>query len=263
MTHIGILKPDTYIRILNFVGLPLVGLYVVSMFIVPWFSGSKGWDYVHGVWYDWQSLNVAMLAFLSSIVAFNIGRYNAEKQRERDFTAAKAFLPESLSELVSYFKSSARLLEEAWEKRDSTQNHQREPLTSPVPDLPTQYKEVFARAIERADPDVGKYLAYILMRLQIHHARIKELYEAFGPDGNLIIIPANIMSYLYSLAELLALVNRLYGFARNMEPFNGHALSWDDFGNAYANLDIYPEEYDDLVGFTKRAIARHATAERT
>tara|TARA_R110001599_G_scaffold144698_3_gene326467 strand:+ start:3794 stop:4495 length:702 start_codon:yes stop_codon:yes gene_type:complete len=233
------------------------------MFIVPWFSGSKDWGYVHGVWYDWQSLNVAMLAFLSSIVAFNIGRYNAEKQRERNFTAAKAFLPESLSELVSYFKASARLLEEAWEKLDSMQNHVREPLISPVPNLPTQYKEVFARAIEHAEPDVGKYLAYILMRLQIHHARIKELHDAFGPGGNLIIVPANIMSYLYGLAELLALVNRLYGFARNMEPFNDKALSWDDYGNAYANLDIYPEEYDDLVGFTRRTLAKRAAAERT
>lgn len=100
MTHIGILRPETYVRILNTVGLPFVGLYVTSMFVVPWFHGSRDWRYVQNVWYDWQSLNVAMLAFLSSIVAFSIGRYNAEKQRERNFTAAQAFLPESLSELA-------------------------------------------------------------------------------------------------------------------------------------------------------------------
>jgi hypothetical protein len=42
------------------------------------------------VWYRWQTLNVRRLAFISSVIAFNIAKYNASKQRERQFIAASS-----------------------------------------------------------------------------------------------------------------------------------------------------------------------------
>jgi hypothetical protein len=109
MKRSGILKPDTLVNLLNFVGLPAAILYAFCMLVWPWISGCGDWGYVQGVWDRWQSLNVGMLALVSSITAFNISRYNAAKQRQRDLLAPKAFLPAALSELVSYFKASANI----------------------------------------------------------------------------------------------------------------------------------------------------------
>ncbi len=186
------------------------------MFIFPWEDGKGDWHYVQIVWYDWQALNVGMLAFISSLIAFYISKYNAEKQRERNFAAAKAFLPESLSELTTYFRDSAKLLQEAW--RHSS-NNRKIPLETRVPKLPARYKEIFSRCIEFAEADVGDYLAYIIMRLQIHHSRIVSLTEEFTSERS-VIIPQNIVSYIYCLGELQGLINQFFEFARGLEKFD-------------------------------------------
>ncbi len=224
--------------------------------IYPWISGEGVWAHVHKVWADWQSLNVGVLAFLSSVIAFNISRFNANKQREREFIAARAFLPEALSELIQYFKQSALVLIEAWEWAETPEGRSGTPLAAVFPELPEGYKETFSRCIEAAEADVGDYLAYILMRLQVHHARLGTLRDSSEPGSRTILVRENIKSYLYRLGELQALINKLFGFARGLEPFDGSDLVWEDFRNAYANLDVWTSDIGDLVGFTERALAR-------
>lgn len=256
MKHLGILKPDTLVNLLNFVGLPGAILYAFCMLVWPWISGCGDWGYVQGVWDRWQSLNVGMLAFVSSITAFNISRYNADKQRQRDFLASKAFLPAALSELVSYFKASARVFKAGWEsERDGTPDLD-------VPDLPREYKSVFAECIRHAEPSVGDYLSRILVRLQVHDARLKSYVEQLRDEEWRNPDRYNLITYFYRLGELQALVNKLFDFARNIGGFDATPLVWEDFRNAYANLDIWLEEIEidekmNLEAFTKRAIARN------
>lgn len=257
MKHIGIVKADTLTNILNWVGVPLICLYLICMIMAPWIVGGD-WKYVQNVWDRWQSLNVGVLAFISSLVAFNISRFNENKQRERNFIAARAFLPEALSELTGYFKSSSSLLREAWESINGEAG-KGAPLQTPTPALPTGYKETFSRCIELAEPDVAEFLAYMLMCLQVHHSRMQELANSFSQVSRTIVVPRNIVSYLYRLSELQALTNKIFPFARGMEPFNGSSLVWEDFRNAYGNLDIRVEDFDDLTGFTQRAIARNSS----
>ncbi|NKI19032.1 hypothetical protein HCU74_16610 [Spongiibacter sp. KMU-166] len=255
MKHIGALKPDRLVDLLNWIGIPLALLYIASMFVYPWFD--KGWDWglVQNVWDRWQSLNVGMLAFVSSIIAFNIARFNANKQRERDFQATKAFLPAALAELLDYLKLSAAALVEGWDANGT------QPLSTEAPMLPDEYKEIFQQCIRCAKPDVGDYLSKILVRLQIHNSRIRGYVENYksselaDPDRH------NILTYLYRLGELQALIGKLFGFARNEEEFNNAPLEWEDFRNAFGNLDIWVEDYRidetmNLEDFTKRAIAR-------
>lgn len=264
MKHIGIVKADTWIWIINWVGMPLIGVYLICMLIAPWIVAGGDWGYVQSVWDRWQSLNVGMLAFTSSIVAFNISRYNENKQRERKFIAARALLPEALSALTGYFRSSASILKEAWQRYKVDNAHSEvTPLPTPTPDLPAGYKETFSRCIESAEPDVGYRLAYMLMCLQVHHSRLQELTNSFRVDGRLFIGPGNIMSYLYRLSELQALTNRLFPFARDLEKFDSGDLVWEDFNNAYKNLDILVDEFDDLTGFTQRTIARGTSYKST
>ncbi len=254
MRHIGILKPDTLVSLLNNIGLPAAVIYFFSMIIFPCFSGD--WGYVQDVWDRWQSLNVGMLAFTASITAFNISRFNANKQRERDFLAAKAFLPAALSQLCVYFTTSAKILTQAWEINRGNR------IEVEAPILPEDYKVVFGQCIRYAESDVGDYLSTMLVRLQIHDSRLNDFVIRLDDDSYINPDKYNIISYLYRLAELQAFVNKLFGFARSVEPFDNAPLEWEDFRNALSNMDVWIEdifidENMNLEAFTKRAIDRN------
>ena len=255
MKHLGFVKADTLINITNWIGMPLIAVYLICMIIASWVTGQGDWGYVQNVWDRWQALNVGILALISSFVAFNISSYNENKQRERNFVAGRAFLPEALSELTGYFKSSAALLVEAWQRVKGEKEAGKTPLHTPMPTQPKMYKETFSRCIELAEPDVGERLAYMLMRLQVHHSRLQELVKEFS-DDHMTFSPENIYSYLYRLAELQALTNRLFPYARGLAEFNNGELEWTDFQNVYAGFGIWAHDLGDLSGFTQRAIAR-------
>lgn len=223
------------------------------MYVHPWLKGGWSWAYVHGVWHYWQSLNVGMLAFASSVAIYNASRYNENKRRAREYVAARAFLPEALSSLTEYLESCSPVFLEGWRRSADLDEHG--PLESQPPSLPDGHKEVFGKCITHADADIGAHLAYLLARLQISHARMSDMAKDFR-DGTRLESPENIMSYLYCLGELQALVNVTYDHARTGCYFEAGHLEWDDYRTAYNNLDIDYARLGDLEGFTKRAVAR-------
>jgi hypothetical protein len=254
LKHIGIINPGAWINIANWVGIPILAIYIFCMFIFPFFVGD--WSYVQSIWHYWQSLNVGVLALTSSLIAFNISRFNADNQRARNFVAARAFLPEALSELNVYTESCSPLLKEAWHRANNKTDKCRTPLAESLPKLPSSYKEIFSRCIAFSEPDVGKHLAYILTRLQVNHSRLTSLENEFCKESITTQIPVNIMSYMYSLGELMALLNRTYGFARGQDKFCAKRLDIGDFNTAYFGLDIPSEVSEELSGFTERQVAR-------
>lgn len=263
MKHIGIVKADNLIRGINWIGVPLFTIYLFCMFILPPIKGKGDWGYIQSVWHNWQSLNVGMLAFISSVVAFNISRYIANKQRNRDFIASRAFLPEALSDLTAYFKDSVPPLQEAWQKAKDDEAPYKTPLKLHAPNPPDGYKETFSRCIALAETDVGERLSYLLMCLQIHHARLNDLASNFSEGSGRIIVPRNIISYLYNLAELQALTNSLFDFARGLEKFDSSELTLGDWQNAYRNLNIWTHQFEGLDEFTQENIGRNYTNDNT
>lgn len=256
MHRTGIFRSSVLVDLVNYVGIPLLAAYLFAMFVFPWFSGQGNWEHVQAVWDRWQTLNAGALAFLASLIAFNIAKFNENVQREREFVAAKSFLPSTLSELMQYFSRSARLLDGLW----AANGH---PPAAPLshPELPPGYREVFSNCIRHADPQVGSYLSNILVQLQIHDARLRDATACgdqahrSGTDRSLVIV------YLYRLGELYALVGKLFGFARGQEPFDSKKLIWEDFRNAFGILDVELDEIsiDDnmnLQAFTQRRLAR-------
>jgi hypothetical protein len=254
------LKLERLVPLVNTVGIPLITLYLVSMIIAPWFANKSNWQYVQDVWDRWQTLNTGMLAFIASVIALNISTYHENKQRQRRFVAAKAFLPNALSELTVYFKGAAPFLLEAWEYLEGTPDSPLKPLITALPDAPGDYKEIFRNCISEAEDDVAALMASILTKLQILNARIREVDSSIKPDGKLIVMSGNIKVYLYNLAELQALINSLFGFARSMEDFSGAKLVWDDFKNAYANLEISIDQVDGLEDFTKWRLEKNSNS---
>lgn len=255
MVRFSIFKPDNFVRILTYSVSAVAVVYFICMFAAPWVHGRGDWIYVQNVWDRWQSLNVGLLAFIASITALNISRFNSEKQRARDFLASKAFLPSALSELVAYLKESASVYKQGWGAAPGEQ------LKFKIPELPGEYKPVFQECIRHAPPDVGNYLSQILVWLQVHDARLRSYASQDEDDAYFTPQKANLISYFYSLGELLAMINKLFGFARNMAEFDDTPITWEDFHTAYANLNIWEEQIRisdelDLKQFTKQAISK-------
>ncbi|OBU44647.1 hypothetical protein AYY27_15720 [Photobacterium damselae] len=221
------------------------------MVIYPLTQGD--WEHVHAVWYTWQSLNTGILAFIASIFALNAVRYTEEKRRQRNFIAARAFLPQALSELSTYFEESSKFVNEAWERAKDKSDHCKTPLKEKdCPKLPDGYQQVFKDCISEASPEVAEHLAYILVRLQIHHSRMKSLVKSFSADSHTIQAPSNLMAQVFALAELQGLVNQLFKFSRGTAPFDNKPLSVDNFYSCYDNWGVDIDENDNLKDFTER-----------
>jgi len=253
--RVGVYRSSVLVDIVNYAGIPLLVLYSFSMFAYPWIEGSWSWPHVQAVWDRWQTLNAGALAFLASLVAFNVSRYNDNLQRERDFVSAKAFLPSTLSSLMEYFSRCAEIYESLW----GTDGHASTPIK--YPNLPSDYKEVFSNCIRYADPDVGTYLSDILVQLQIHEARLHDVVAQSDAAPAHVVDRYTLLAYLYRLGELYALVGKLFGFARGEEKFEVKPLVWEDFRNAYGILDLdigdmHIDEKMNLRAFTERAIER-------
>lgn len=250
------IENNTLISLVNWIGIPISIGYVLSMLIAPWIAGCFSWTYVQNVWDRWQTFNVGILAFISSVIAFKVATFSENKKRERQFIAARAFLPHALSELTSYCKLSALVLTGAWEHTNIPIGRRTSTFNEIAPNLPDDYKEVFSRCIESAEPYVGDYLASILVLLQIHNSRLKDLVKSFLPGSSTVIVQDNVMSYLYSLGKMQALINKLFTFARGANNFDDSPLTFDDYHTAYSNLGILLDRIEGLHDFTQRAVDR-------
>lgn len=244
---------DRFIPFANWILIALSGLYAYSMLIHPWLNG--GWKYVHAVWFDWQSLNVGILAFLASVIAFNVSRYNATQQRKRELVAARSFLPESLSELSEYLKKCSGILAIAYE---NAHQHREPPADIEAPLQPNGYKEIFSRCISLADRELAEHLSYILSCLQVNHARICSFICDKNFNPQIIVNTKNVLTYLFRLGELQALINSTFNYARGEENFVAKPLDWESYRTAYATLALHLHNIDELDEFTKRAIEREA-----
>ena len=254
----GIFRSSVLVDLVNWLGIPFLAIYLFAMFIFPWFNVHSQWRHVQAVWDRWQTLNAGALAFLASLIAFNITKFNENAQREREFAAAKSFLPSTLSELMDYFSQSARVLGGLWEANGRSHAT---PLNHP--DLPANCREVFSNCIRHSDPKVGSYLSNILVRLQIHDSRLRDATRQHQAEARGSVADRHaILAYIYRLGELYALAGKLFSFARGEEDFDSTRLNWEDFRSAFAILDIELEDIviDDkmnLQAFTERRLARN------
>lgn len=254
MKHIGSIKKDTLVSIMNWIGIPLIISYLFCMIIFPFFAGWGNWDYVQKVWDRWQTINTGFLALISSIIAFNISKFSENQQRQRQFLAARSFLPHALSELTTYCRDSSGILREALNRTTEEDSERETPLSSKAPDLPIDYKDIFRQCITFAESNVADNLANILVLLQVNNSRLKNLENSFSPNSHTVLAQINIMTYIFKLGEIQAIINKIFDFSRGENDFDDSSLIWDDYRNAYSNLDFRIGTINGLEEFTKRAI---------
>jgi hypothetical protein len=229
-------------------------VYFVCMIAAPWINGGWHWNYVQDVWDRWQGVNVGILAFGASFIAFEVTRYKENRQRNREFLAARAFLPEALSEISGYLEASAAVYMAAWNNAPQIG----------VPSAPVRYKDVFANCIRHADAATGERLSEILPEiltwLQIHSARLGEFIA--NPAHTAAMNRINALDGLRLVGEIQATVNKLFGFARGQEQPDPRPLVWEEYKTAYSNLGLHIEQLFvgefSLEGKTKRHIEKSA-----
>jgi hypothetical protein len=231
------------------------GLYFISMILYPLCESKGDWNYIQYTWYSWQSFNAGVLLFFSSIVGLKIATYNEKEERRRNLLKAKALLPDALSELSTYLESSGSFLKAVLIK--TQEKDTKKPLENQPPDLPMNYKNIFANCIHFGEPDVADYLIFILGRLQVHNSRINSLSRNFDEVIPNKLFYNTIISYLYCFAELKTLIDKLYPYARGLEKLDTTNLVLNDYLNVYHHFDIWPDDYEGLKEATERFIQRN------
>lgn len=232
---------------LQLIALSGVAAYIICMFVIPISDGS--WQGVLDTWQTWQSFNAGALAFIASLVAFYVSTNQIRQQRYRRYVAARAFLPEALSELSYYCKESCAVYIKAYKRANNKSDTCKTELEVPLPNLPTDFKVTFSKCIESAIRKDGLVtrLSDILSKLQVHHARMSSLHNEFNENSYVAKAPTTIISYLNCLGELQDLINKTFDVARGIGPLNNSITSLNDLSIAHANLNVDPGFTGDLL----------------
>ncbi|MFN3014431.1 hypothetical protein ACK1CN_00700 [Vibrio coralliilyticus] len=227
----------------------LIGAYFVMMAVKPWYDGGGDWLYVHEVWSNWQTLNAAMIAFSASLVAVYAARYSEEKKRKRQLIAARAMLPQALSDFTEHTTNLANFYiqtYEYWRIEDTARDEK------PVPPEPSinDAVAIFSNCMQHANIEVVEIMAKILSMNQYISARAQSEYK----DRNLVRRASwrfNIESQLCELGEMQALINRMFSYGRELQSdLDLTNLTEQEISQGMRNINIVncPAAYEYLAG---------------
>lgn len=229
----------------------LGAIYILSMFLVPWFRG--GFSHVHDVWMDWQGLNVGVLAFTSSYIIFLAATYHEEAKRERSLSASRAMLPHALSEITHYLMSCMGFLRWLATERLTESSGKANDFNIELPDF---YREVFRDCIESADQATGEYLSGIINRLQIHNSRLRTISKNPPIEIQESVELKKIKSHMCDVAEIYAMVANLYPYARGQGNYDNEWLTKDEIVCAFRAMSVSPDSWGGLMKDIDRMVER-------
>tara|TARA_R110002012_G_scaffold316411_1_gene531322 strand:- start:169 stop:1056 length:888 start_codon:yes stop_codon:yes gene_type:complete len=232
-------------------------VYIYGMFIGPLIVRCD-WAYIQSVWDRWQSFNVGVLALISSVLVFKATKYHSEQTRERQFKAARAMLPDALSELTAYLKSAARSLDELWDDYEQASLPSDSDFEIPYPLLPVKARETIKECISNANEDVGDYLARILSNLQVFDARLSGMCEECKGQYRVSPSANNVNAAMILAAKIHALIGNIFEFSRGRKEFSTIELELHHYMTAYALLNLEVgmglDKYTDLTSMTVNSI---------
>lgn len=237
---------DRHERKITYASYVFVAAYVYGMIFYPW-GKSLSWSHVHEVWMSWQSLNVGVLAFISTFFIYKATKHSENVKRNRNFKAEKAFLPNALIELTRYLEENSRYLENCLNTITSDPQSWKPTISASLPSLPIKHEEVFRRCILTAGDDVADYLSGILMRLQIFAARMKEVDDYFNGQGKFFQNKDTIKLRTYDLVEIDILTTNLFDFARNKNEFRNRKINREDIENSILNLELAVGKESEMI----------------
>ncbi|MFM4938190.1 hypothetical protein [Aeromonas enteropelogenes] len=229
------------------ISIPFILIYIFSMIIAPWFIYSFSWKDVHQVWLDWQTLNTGVLALISSLIAFYSVKHQQLRSEEKEFQAAKALLPDSLSELCDYTEKAGEVLKYALEMISQDLHRNCNGLGIDIPSKPTSHINIISTIIKNSDDKYAESFTIFIQKMQVFHARLCNLNNSFSSDSRTVILDINILSDLILLAELHAFISHYFDFARdnNFDEISSF-ISRERIDGSLLALGVFVENYPKL-----------------
>ncbi|MGY4025495.1 hypothetical protein ACW5WQ_05980 [Aeromonas rivuli] len=185
-----------------------------------------------------------MIALLASIIALAAAMYSEHQKRERDLLAAKALLPEALTQLIYFCKHSAGLLEDAYIKRNEPNS---EPyllyINGDIYQIPEWVSSAFQGCIVAAEKPDAIYMADILAELQIIRARLVSIHDDSNKDMELLVMPDELISHIRQLGCFVAKVTALFPYARDGKPILKEVISNEMVNNGLSQIDAVEFAY--------------------
>ena len=141
------------------------------------------WIEIQNIWNRWQPLNVGFIALTASVIGLWMARVQANRDRNDNFIAARAFLPEQFSALTNYLYEVVAYLNAAYGNINSDGVVDRsKAIGIDPPALPQEYREVFRDVIRFGDNAVRTRMTKILRDLQILDSRIMKFDRENSTD---------------------------------------------------------------------------------
>jgi len=230
--------------------------YLIGMFIGPLITKPE-WGYLQSVWDRWQSLNVGILALLSSVLVFKATKYHSEQVRERQYKAARALLPDALKQLDSYCKEATSTLIGLW--NDCIQANQIEDNfeTSHL-SIPQNVMAVFKECISYADEEFGAHLARVLANLQVFDTRLAEMCNKVRSKDNGALTLYNVKVNIVLLSKIHVFLNKSYKEARGMGKFETFKLTLEEYKHSFTLLNLEVElglfRFEELLAVAGKAV---------
>lgn len=222
----------------------LILLYITSMVAYPFYISGLDWNYVQAVWNTWQTLNAAMIALLASIIALAAAMYSEHQKRERELLAAKALLPEALTQLIYFCKHSAGLLKEAYINRNEP-NSDRYLLyiNGDFYQIPEWVGSAFQGCIVAANKPDAIYMADILAELQVIRARLVDIHYDSNREQELLVMPDDIIAHIRKLGYFAARVTALFPYARDGKPILREKVNNEMINKGLSQIDAIESAY--------------------
>ncbi|NQZ94498.1 MAG: hypothetical protein HRT97_19485 [Moritella sp.] len=226
-------------------------IYIGSMVIQPLCIG--GFDNLMKTWREWQTFNAGMIAIFAAIISAYIAlhldksarqreavkisesrqnerqKLRAEKQardeqREREFIAARPFLPASLTLIHEYVELISKDLLRLYAviKADDENDLRRYVADIKFKNMPSGYQGVFKECITLSTPDVSKHLAYILVHLQVFSSRVESLDPQHLDKRNLGEMLVDSIRFLFK-------IDSMFDFAREGLPIKDIHRTVDNY----------------------------------
>ncbi|MCZ4372319.1 hypothetical protein O4H50_10995 [Vibrio diazotrophicus] len=222
--------------------------YIYMMLIKPWVDGHGRWAYVQGVWAYWQTLNAAMLAFLASLFAVYAARYHENQSRTRQLLAARAILPQALSDLTTHVSALASFYSNTyryWNRKEHITDN--DAFTTPKP--PEPISNDIANALSNCMMFVSspKQLHLMANVLSMNQYITSRAWNGFADESQLHegeLWTINTSHQLLELAEMYSYVSRLFDYGRDLESeLDITELKLREVENSMLNLGINEFEH--------------------
>jgi len=198
----------------------------------------------------WQTQIAAAFAIAAALIGSAVVlhqtatvRRQEDERRERRSAALWAVLPLVLMELIDYATSCAKILAGLLE-RSSTGVHVHQPGLQ-FPPLPDGLVDRLAELIEAIESGHANPLIILVRRLQIQHARAREIQRRAVDQHGSIVLRANLIHGLIGAAEIYARCANLLSYARGSVDIVA-AISPNDVKTALSALSLIAGDLSDI-----------------